>query len=157
MNKDNKEMCGFYLNEAHLSTMIFPYIMKNINERIITIFENDIDKYINKLLESTNFKNDIKEKIKNINWTNRKEEDFRDITNNSYIIIAGKNNYINEIRSRLNDNIKNKENITIIKCYDIDNFKLDINNIIKENEYIINTAGEMKKEDFLRENKSKIN
>lgn len=70
MNKDNKEMCGFYINEAHLSTMIFPYIMKNINERIITIFEKDIDKYINKLLKSTNFKNEIKEK----NRKNKLEE-----------------------------------------------------------------------------------
>lgn len=157
MNKDNKEMCGFYINEAHLSTMIFPYIMKNINERIITIFEKDIDKYINKLLKSTNFKNEIKEKIEKINWKNGKEEYLQDITDNSYVIIAGKINYIDEIRASLNNNIKNKKNIKIIKCYDIDNLKLDINNIIEENEYIINTAGEMKKDDFLRENKSKIN
>ena len=157
MNKDNKEMCGFYINDAHLSTMIFPYIMKNINERIITIFENDIDKYINKLLKNTNFKNEIKEKIENINWKKGKEEDFNNILDNSYIIIAGKINYIDKVRKALNDNIKNNQNITIVKCYDIENLKLDINNIIKENEYIINTAGEMKREDYLRENKSKIN
>lgn len=157
MNRDNKEMCGFYINNAHLSTMIFPYIMKNINERIITIFENNIDEYINKLLKNTNFKSEIKEKVEKIDWKKREEEDIQNITDNSYIIIAGKKNYIEKVRKDLEKDIKNKKNITIAKCYDLENLKLNINDIIEENEYIINTAGEMKKEDFLKENKSKIN
>lgn len=160
MNKENKRMCGFYISDAHLSTMIFPYIMKKINEEIITIFEINIDKYINKLLMNTNFKNDVKEKMKKIKWNETEKKDFenriREIKDNSYIIIAGKKDYINGVKEYLNKNLENK-NITIITCYDIENFKLNINDIIKENDYIINTAGEMKKEEYLKENKRKIN
>lgn len=161
MNIENKRMCGFYISDVHLSTMIFPYIMKNINEDITTILEVDIDKYINKLLKNTNFKNDVKEKIQKINWERTNEDNFQNkldqIQDNSYIIVAGKSDYINKINEFLNKKVGDNKNITIIKCYDIDNFNLNVNNIINENEYVLNTAGEIKKEEFFSEKNKKIN
>lgn len=157
MDRDIKNMCGFYINDAHLSTMIFPHIIKKSNEKIITIFEIDIEKYINKLLENTNFNDEVKNKIEKIDWNRANEKKLKEINenieDNVYVIIAGKMAYVNNMKTEIEKMFKNKKNITIISYYDIENFKLNIDNIIKENEYVVNTAGVVESGEYLKGNK----
>ena len=58
MNKI-KKLCGFCINEWHLTTMILPYISKEIenNYKMITILENSIEENIKTLIKKLNLKN----------------------------------------------------------------------------------------------------
>ena len=46
-----KKLCGFCINEWHLTTMVLPYISKEINNnyKIITILEKGIENIRNRL------------------------------------------------------------------------------------------------------------
>lgn len=63
-----KKLCGFCINEWHLTTMILPYISKEIenNYKMITILENSIEENIKTLIKKLNLKNE--EDILEINW-----------------------------------------------------------------------------------------
>ena len=65
-----KRMSSFYVNEVHLITMLLPYIERRIGEdcKVHTIFQNNLDRTVNLLLEKLNLKNEMKAKIKSIDW-----------------------------------------------------------------------------------------
>ena len=48
-----KKLCGFCINEWHLTTMVLPYISKEINNnyKIITILEKGIEENIKLLIK----------------------------------------------------------------------------------------------------------
>jgi len=52
-----RKICGFYVNEWHLTTMILPYVHKEIGKEntIITILQNGISKNIEEILSKMNF------------------------------------------------------------------------------------------------------
>lgn len=164
--KVNK-VCGFYVNDWHLTTMILPYINKSIkeNEHIITIMEKGIKEQIEELLSKMNLNESTQKEILSINWTSKpackyskiKEEieeklkDREPIT----IIINGTKEYI-EI-ANLNiykavENLKLKE-ITIINCYEITK-QSDIKEALNKHEFVINTSGINKIEDVFKDYKS---
>ena len=53
-----KKLCGFCINEWHLTTMVLPYISKEINNnyKIITILEKGIEENIKLLIKKLNLK-----------------------------------------------------------------------------------------------------
>ena len=73
MKKENikiEKLCGFYVSEWHLATMLLPYVSHKIDDKskIITILENDIEENIKILLKKLNIKNE--KEIKEIGWKN---------------------------------------------------------------------------------------
>ena len=79
MNKI-KKLCGFCINEWHLTTMLLPYISKEIenNYKMITILENSIEENIKTL-------NTISEKIDSVpnsleTQVNIMKQQLKDIT-----------------------------------------------------------------------------
>ena len=150
-----KRLCGFCINEWHLTTMILPYLNNKINEnyRIITFLDENIEDNIKTLTEKLNLKNE--EKIKNINWkkTSAKKsktvlKELEETTKNvnNLILIYGNKEYIDlankSINRWLDQNENLKNNIEIIKCYNATDFNLNISEILGENDKIINTSGE---------------
>lgn len=150
-----KRLCGFCINEWHLTTMILPYLNNKINEKykIITFLEKNIEDNIKTLTEKLNLKNE--EKIKNINWKNTSIKRYKTISNNlevtnensnNIIFIYGNKEYIDLANTKINKwvnsnkNIENK--IEIVNCYDITDFNYNINEILSANDKIINTSGE---------------
>ena len=63
-----ERICGFYVSDWHLVTMILPYINKELNEKanIVTILEKDIEKNIKTLISKLNLKNE--KKVLKLNW-----------------------------------------------------------------------------------------
>ena len=151
-----KRLCNFYVSDLHLSVMLLPYINKQINEdvEITTIFENVKKENIEEVLEKLNVKN--KEKILNINWFNSnkdKNEEIEDTIKNNLqkkkqnvVIIGGNEDYINENNSmifELLNNVENINNIKVINCYNIEEIKSDMSEIVKQYDGILNTSGEI--------------
>ncbi len=151
-----KTYCNFYVSDLHLSVMLLPYLSKQINEdvEITTIFENVKKEDIEEVLEKLNVKN--KEKILNINWFNSnkdKNEEIEDTIKNNLqkkkqnvVIIGGNEDYINENNSmifELLNNVENINNIKVINCYNIEEIKSDMSEIVKQYDGILNTSGEI--------------
>lgn len=151
INNNIKSVCSFYASEWHLVTMLLPNINKEINRgtKITTILEKDLKNNMETLLEKLNLEN--KNKILNIGWNknNLNEEDIKKIIeNNDNIIIAGTIEYIKEIHNIIKKYINKK--VTIIDCYNIDESELEIKQILKEHEKVLNTAGERDKSEYLK-------
>lgn len=153
-----KKICGFYVNEWHLTTMTLPHINTKIKEKvkIITLLEEGIKDNIEQLLSKMNLDEKTKEQILQINWTSYKENGYaqieKRILNNIKkqdkieIMVKGSNEYINIMNKQIekfvernSKKIKNKQ-ISIINYYEATQFS-NINDILQMHDLIINTSG----------------
>ena len=134
-----KKYCCFYVSDFHLEMILLPYIKNNISKSKIIIFTQDnLKESVKLLLERTNFNNEDKNKILNLNWSdNIKEEITKEKVQKSTVIINGDVNYIEQ----MNKNIKNLEldNIKIIDCYNISKNNLELAKIQEKYDEILNT------------------
>lgn len=158
-----KKVCGFYVSDWHLATMILPYINKEIKRGVFfaTILQNGISPNIEELILRMGLSDETKNEIKEINWTNtnmQKYADFKEYLDNIVeedkeisIIINGSNEYIEMANSNI-DNWLNKNEqylssknvkINIINCFDVTKNN-NINHILGNHQYLLNTAGERK-------------
>ena len=160
-----KKVCGFYISNMHLATMILPYTNKQLEEGIecATLLEYNLKQNIELILSRLTLKEEAKKEIMKINWENNnykysnvekflknKLKNNKEIT----ILISGTENYINAV----NDNIEmfiNKNNkkiegkyIKIINCYEVGEFNNNIKEILDLYDAIINTSGEHKIEEI---------
>ncbi len=154
--KDNKisKVCGFYVNDWHLTTMLLPYVNKTVNEneKVLTILEVGIKDKVEELLSKMNLKPETQNKILEINWSGNKtcnyskiKEQIKQLANDVQainIITTGTQDYINKaninIQKLLNE-ITGKK-VTIIDCYDATLYK-EIDNILDEHEFVLNASG----------------
>ena len=151
-----KKLCNFYVSDLHLSVMLLPYLSKQINEdvEITTIFEKVEKQNIEEILDKLNVKN--KEKILDINWLNSNkntDEEIKKILEeninkgkNNIIIIGGNKKYIFQNNQNIIKMLNKKEinkDIKIIDCYNVEEVGLDMKNIVKKYDGILNTSGEI--------------
>jgi hypothetical protein len=162
-NKGNdiKKICGFYINNCHLTTMMLPYIHKEIEKdnEIITIFQNGIRNNIEEVLSKMNLNKALQSKILNINWNRVNTIKYSDIKeklenikgekyDNVNILINGNTDFINKVNQNIERAIKNiniNSTISIINYYEVTGM-ININEITNQHEYIINTSGVKEKE-----------
>lgn len=154
--KENKmtKVCGFYVNDWHLTTMLLPQINKlmNKNEKVQTIFENGIKNNIEEIVSKMNLKLETEKQILEINWDSNKICKFSEIKKQIEenwvdgqvvnIIVSGSDKYIeiaNEIIEKVVKTIKGKQ-ITVINCYESTENR-EIDEILDKHDYILNTSG----------------
>ncbi len=155
-----RKTCSIYASDLHLATMIFPFISKELEKGsiVIPILEKDISNSMKMILNNVGTKSEIKEEIKEIDWTQTNIEKIENILENIegqikeikqiHLIIAGTNLFIEKINKLLDLWIKarfskleeNELNINIVNCYDFDKNNM-INDIMKKHEYILKTSG----------------
>ena len=101
------------------------------------------------LLSKLKLKN--KDKILNIDWNSTKEisKKIVGIHDNEEVIINGTEEFINKVHKELQN--ENLEGITVIDCYDFNEYKNHIKDILKEHETVLNTSGEKSKEEYLKQ------
>ena len=168
-----RKTCGFYVSEYHLVTMLLPHIVTKVEKgvKIDTILNKDIKQEIKDLVSKLNINDITKAKILNINWEKIKETDFNHIKNymeevvrdntDIEIIINGTKEEIDLVNKNieywLDMNIEKIEgiHINIINCYEVSEFNSNLNSILNENEYIINTSGEYPVEQMYESHKKK--
>ena len=138
-----KKMCCFYVSFIHLVTMVLPYISKNLDEEkeIITILEQDLQEYVEKLLSSMNLNEEKKKKILKINWKANPTINLENNKNNKIIFIVGTSEFIKEKNQLLEQYHLSAED-TIIHCYEFEKEKENIKEILDTHHKILNTSGE---------------
>ncbi len=169
-----KKVCGFYVSNMHLVTMMLPYLKDKIDHevKIETFFEYNLNCNINYILNNLIINKEDKEKILDINWKNSRlkkysyiEKILKNIIENNdeiNLLISGSERYINEINDILNvffekytQKINNKK-ITIINCYEVTEFDENIREILDKHEFIINTSGIHKVEEIFEDYKKRV-
>ncbi len=163
-----KKVCGFYVNEMHFTTMILPYIRKEIEakDEVITILQKDMKVNVEEVLSRMNLNEALQNEILNINWNKvnpikySKIKQMIEQTNgqaqNVTILINGNKEFIkivNEYMEKIiqNGNIQNL--VTVINFYDVTEFT-NVTEITNSHEYILNTSGIRKIEEvFAKEKK----
>ena len=136
--KKVKNICNFYVSEYHLEIMLLPYISKKIdNEENITIItEIDLESTLNVVIERINLDKDKKEKIKKIGWN---IQNIENIIPNTNVILIGSKKFINEKVFELKE--RQVETLEIIACYNYNEVKNDIKEIVSKYDGMLNTLG----------------
>lgn len=136
--KKVKNICNFYVSEYHLEIMLLPYISKKIdNEENITIMtEIDLESTLNVVIERINLDKDKKEKIKKIGWN---IQNIENIIPNTNVILIGSKKFINEKVFELKE--RQVENLEIIACYNYNEVKNDMKEIVSKYDGMLNTLG----------------
>ena len=153
INKNIKKVCSFYVSDWHLTTMLLPHINEKINEgvKITTILENDLREYMETLLGKLRLKNT--DKILNIDWNKTKDlqAKLEEIINSDEVIVNGSMEFINKSNKIIQKELEGDEgkSIKIINCYDFNNYKDKIKEILDQHDTVLNTSGEKSKEEYL--------
>ena len=135
-NNKIEKICCFYVSDFHLEMILVPYINAHINENIVIITENDFNETVGILVSKMNLKKENKEKILNLGWNGKKENNIED---KSIIIIIGNKKYIENKNDEIRE--RNNEDITIIDCYNFEYIKQNMDNIINDYSKNLNTTG----------------
>ena len=140
-NKKSEKLCSFYVSDFHLEMILIPYINKKIeeNERVIIATEKDLEETVKVLISKLNLKEENKEKILKLKWNKSEISQIEKIKKNSNIIVIGTESYI----KKTNDYIRkiNIDGLNIVDCYNFNEIKDNINNIINEYDKNLNTLG----------------
>lgn len=131
-NKRLEKTCCFYVSEFHLEMILVPYINEKINENITILTEKNLKETLEILISKMNLKEENKEKILKLGWTGEKE-----IKENSNIIVIGSKNFI----ENKNKEIENKNAISVLDCYEFEEIKNEINNVVEKYKNTLNTLG----------------
>ena len=136
--KKVKNICNFYVSEYHLEIMLLPYISKKIDnkENITIITEIDLESTLNVVIERINLDKDKKEKIKKIGWN---IQNIENIIPNTNVILIGSKKFINEKVFELKE--RQVENLEIIACYNYNEVKNDMKEIVSKYDGMLNTLG----------------
>ena len=133
-NKDKERACGFYVSEYHLEMILLPYINNKIKnkENVIIETEKDLRDSIETLMSKVNMSQENKNEILNLKWEKGEEK----IKENSNVIVIGEKEYIKKINNEIKD-----LNVNIVDCYNFEDVKSDINDIINKYDKNLNTLG----------------
>lgn len=140
--QDINKKCLFCVSDYHLEMILLPYIIEKKDKyKTIVFTESNLEDSINVLLTKVNLKEEDKEIIKNIDWNKNdslKVKQIEEIKDNKLsIIINGSYEYIKLINKKL-ERIINK-NIEIVDCFHIGNPDLDVLELSKKYNCILNT------------------
>ena len=131
-DKREEKTCCFYVSEFHLEMILVPYINKKIEENITILTEKNLKETLEILVSKMNLKEENKDKILKLGWDRDNH-----IKEKSNIIIIGSKEYI----QNKNKEIETKNAISVLDCYDLEEEKENINDIVKQYKNTLNTLG----------------
>lgn len=173
MNDNIQKTCGFYVSDFHLVTMLLPHIVTEIEKgtKIYAIMNKNITNEVKQVISRLNINDIVKKKILNINWNKTTNNDFNfikyymdEITKEKIeieIIITGSKAYIDTINRNIEywmDTNKEKTKdayVNLINCYEVAEYNSNINSILNENNFLINTSGIKPVEEIFEARKKK--
>ena len=136
-----KKTCLFCASDYHLEMILLPYLKERIDETNIIITEDNLEKSINVLLTRVNLDENDKEKIRRLNWKNTDGFKIEEINNmkdkNVNIIINGSYNYIELVNNKIKEFVK--KDVEVVDCIHIGDSDLNMTEISKKYESILNT------------------
>lgn len=140
--QDINKKCLFCVSDYHLEMILLPYIIEKKDEfKTIVFTESNLEDSINILLTKVNLNEEDKEIIKNIDWNKNdslKVKQIEEIKDNKLsIIINGSYEYIKLVNKKL-ERIFNK-NIEIVDCFHVGSVDLDVLELSRKYNCILNT------------------
>lgn len=142
---NTKCFCSFYASEAHLVTMLLPYMKQKMEERYeIKIFsEQDLTEVSKKIIDNILSKEE-NESLRRLEW---KDDRVRlNKSDKKVITIVGSEEYMNKIKNKINENL-NPQDI-VIDCFEYNKSEDEILEILRNHSKIVNTRGESAKDDL---------
>ena len=145
-NNQTEKICSFYASDYHFEMISLPYIENEVknNRQIIIFTENNLEKTIKELLNRTNLKEEEKQQIVKIDWTENIEEKIEKIKNGKNeeqtILIKGSVEYIERMEKRIKEF---NQNTKMIHSYPIQETASKAKDIVKEYDAILNTVGKI--------------
>ena len=130
--KKLEKACCFYVSEYHLEMILVPYINDIIEEDITILTDKKLRETLEVLISKMNLKDEEKAKILKLEWDGDKK-----IKENSNVIVIGSKEYIN----KKNNEIIDKNVVSVLDCYDFDEEKDNINDIVINYSKSLNTLG----------------
>lgn len=136
-----ENVCNFYASKYHLSVVLYEYLRKNTRKEIITFFEDGISEEI-KMIE-LKAKHHIKNKV-DFNANNDIQNTYINKSKNLVFILRGSNLYLKEANSYIKEELRYMKNVKakIINCYDFEQQRNFMKDIIKGSDKILYTTGE---------------
>lgn len=137
-NKKIDKACSFYVSDFHLEMILMPYINEKIDKRenIVITTEKDLRDTVEILISKVNINKENKKKILDLGWG---KSGYTPVNDESNVIVIGTEKYINDINNKIEDSNINK--VTIINCYDFEEVKDNIVNIVEAHDESLNTIG----------------
>ena len=136
-----ENVCNFYASKYHLSVVLYEYLRKNTRKEVITFFEDGINEEI-KMVESR-AKHQIRNKI-NFNANNNIQNTYIKQARNIIFILRGSNLYLREANNYIKEELRYMKNVKakVINCYDFEQQRSFMKDIIKGSDKILYTTGE---------------
>lgn len=131
-NERKEKTCCFYVSDFHLEMILVPYINEIIDENITILTEKKLSETLKILISKMNLKEENKQKILELGWDGEEK-----IKQNSNIIIIGSKEFI----KNKNEELENKNVLSVLDCYDFEEEKDDMENIVKQYQNTLNTIG----------------
>lgn len=137
-DKKIDRICSFYVSEYHLEMILLPYIKEKIeNKENITIqTQKDLRETVETVISKMNLKEENRREILNLGWN---KNESKEITEKSNIIIIGTEDYIEQTNNKIEDLKIN--NINIVDCYNFEDVKENMNNIMNNHSKSLNMMG----------------
>ncbi len=146
ITKENKiqKSCCFYASDYHLEMIILPYINKKIDEKaqVTIITEKNLSKTIETVVSKINLPEQRKQEILEIDWKNNKNNQIGELINTKKevaIFVIGSKKYIEKTNKEI-DNINKIENINIVNCYNFQEVKNNMVEIVDKHKKVINSS-----------------
>lgn len=131
-NEKIEKTCCFYVSDFHLEMILVPYINNKIEENITILTEKNLKNTIETLVSKMNLKEENKQKILKLDW-----EGAKNVEKSSNIIIIGTDEYI----KKKNIEVEEKNPLSVLDCYDFEEQKNNIENIVSKYKNSLNTLG----------------
>ena len=135
-NNKIEKLCCFYVSDFHLEMILLPYINKKIEENIIIETEKNLEDTVKILISKMNLNEQDKNKILNLGWNSKEDKKIEDKSN---VIIIGNKKYIEDVNSKIKQ--ADIKDVTVIDCYDFEETKDDMDNIVNNYSQNLNTNG----------------
>lgn len=141
---DTNLFCSFYVSEAHLITMLLPYMKQKMEEKytIYTFFEKDLNSIAHKIIDSITSAEE-KRNLRKIEWKNNKAKVNK--KEKKFIVIMGTEEYMNNIKEKLEEL---NGNDIVIECFEYNQSEEKIREILENHAKIVNSKGENLKEEL---------
>lgn len=130
----SQEICSFFVSNAHLLTIILPYIDEKINEgkNVTILSQKDLNEDVKRYLKSV--KKFDKEGIRKAFSKNK--INYESLNEEGILFVIGDEKFISSVNL-------DRENYEKIDCYEIENIS-NLQRIIEKYEYYLRSDGKMK-------------
>ncbi|MDD2627878.1 MAG: hypothetical protein PHR25_05060 [Clostridia bacterium] len=135
------KLCCFTVNTTHALIIANNFIERKLsNVKIIYINEREETKKIKRIINK--FYKNMQNRMYYSEWLN--EDILNDYSNEEFVfVVHGKEQFVENANKFLDIN---EFNGYIINCYDVYDIKKEVNEIIDNHDYYMNTTGVIKKE-----------